>query len=90
MALALFDQQAAALGRLFTIAANFNDPSRLLRGRRSGGGGAALRRVVPRPGPRAHDLREEQAAVARFVLVPDRDMAGARGSALAAAATLAL
>ncbi|MEO6578459.1 MAG: ROK family protein, partial [Candidatus Limnocylindria bacterium] len=27
MALALFDQQAAALGRLFTIAANFSDPA---------------------------------------------------------------
>ena len=27
MALRLFDQQAAALGRLFTIAANYSDPS---------------------------------------------------------------
>jgi hypothetical protein len=33
-------------------------------------------------------LREEQAKVATFALVPDRDMAGARGSALAAAATV--
>ena len=29
-------------------------------------------------------LREEQARVARFALVPDLDMAGARGAALAA------
>jgi hypothetical protein len=33
-------------------------------------------------------LREEQTAVAAFALVPDRDMAGARGSALAAMAML--
>lgn len=89
MALALFDQQAAALGRLFTIAANFSDPAVYFVG---GGvvevaahfGEWFLGRV------RQHTvLREEQAAVAQFVLVPDRDMAGARGSALAAAATLA-
>ena len=35
---------------------------------------------------RAHTvLREEQAALATFALVPDRDMAGARGVAIAAA-----
>jgi len=34
---------------------------------------------------RAHTaLREEQARVATFALVPDRDMAGARGAAIAA------
>ena len=33
-------------------------------------------------------LREEQAQAARFALVPDRDMAGARGAALAALASL--
>jgi glucokinase len=33
-------------------------------------------------------LREEQAQVATFALVPDLDMAGARGSALAAANTV--
>ena len=88
MALALFDQQAAALGRLFTIAANFNDPLVYFVG-----GGVV--EAAPHFGEwflgrvREHTiLREEQAAVARFVLVPDRDMAGARGSALAAAATL--
>ncbi len=64
MALRLFDQQAAALGRLFTIAANYSDPSVYFVG-----GGVVeaaphfrdwfLERV------RAHTrLREEQAAVA--------------------------
>ena len=33
-------------------------------------------------------LREEQARVARFELVPDLDMAGARGAALAAMETV--
>ncbi|CAN5259919.1 hypothetical protein BH24CHL10_BH24CHL10_12620 [soil metagenome] len=38
---------------------------------------------------RAHTLlREEQVAVASLVLVPDLDMAGARGSAFAALASL--
>jgi hypothetical protein len=33
-------------------------------------------------------LREEQARVASFALVPDLDMAGARGAAIAAAEAL--
>jgi NaMN:DMB phosphoribosyltransferase len=33
-------------------------------------------------------LRDEQAAIAEFALVPDLDMAGARGSAVAALASL--
>jgi predicted NBD/HSP70 family sugar kinase len=85
----LFDQQAAVLGRLFTVAANFTDPGAYFIG-----GGVVeaapefrdwfLERV------RAHtDLRDEQAAVAEFALVPDRDMAGARGSAFAALASMA-
>ncbi|MEO5986864.1 MAG: ROK family protein [Candidatus Limnocylindria bacterium] len=89
LALAVFEQQAAALGRLFTIAANFSDPAVYFVG---GGvveaaphfGTWFLERVRA-----ATRLREEQEAIAQFVLVPDRDMAGARGSALAAAATLA-
>jgi glucokinase len=84
LALALFEQQAIALGRLFTIGANFTDPHAYFVG-----GGVVeaaedfrtwfLDRV------RAHTtLREEQAAIAEFALVPDLDMAGARGSAFAA------
>lgn len=85
---ALFEQQAAALGRLFTIAAGFTDPHAYF----VGGG-------VVEAAPEFRDwfvdrvrqhtsLRDEQAAVAEFALVPDRDMAGARGSAYAALASL--
>lgn len=88
MARRVFEQQAAALGRLFTIAANFTDPRVYFLG-----GGVVeaapqfrdwfLGRV------RAHTLlREEQVAVASLALVPDLDMAGARGSAFAALASL--
>ncbi len=86
LALTLFEQQAKALGKLFTIAANFTDPDAYFVG-----GGVVqatpqfrdwfLERV------REHTvLREEQRRVATFALVPDLDMAGARGSALAALA----
>jgi glucokinase len=84
LALAIFRQQAMALGRLFTIAANFFDPGAYFLG-----GG------VVEAAPRFRDwflaevrghtvLREEQAKAAEISLVPDLDMAGARGSAIAA------
>jgi glucokinase len=84
MALAIFAQQAKALGRLFTIAANFFDPGAYFLG-----GG------VVEAAPQFRDwflaevrantvLREEQAKAAEIALVPDLDMAGARGSAIAA------
>ncbi len=84
LALAIFEQQAMAVGRLFTIAANFTDPDVYFLG-----GGVVeaaphfrewfLDRV------REHtQLRTEQAGAASIALVPDRDMAGARGSAIAA------
>ncbi|GAA2518468.1 ROK family protein [Pilimelia columellifera] len=86
MALRVFEQQATAIGRLFTVIANVTDPDVYLLG-----GG------VVETDPRFRDwflarvrehtaLRAEQAAVARFALTPDRDMAGARGAALAARA----
>jgi glucokinase len=88
LALAIFGQQAMAVGRLFTIAANFTDPDIYFLG-----GGVVeatprfrawfLNRV------REHTLlRKEQAGAASVALVPDRDMAGARGSAIAARAAL--
>ncbi|WP_091084959.1 ROK family protein [Micromonospora nigra] len=75
----IFAQQARALGRLFTLAANVTDPHAYF----VGGG-------VVEAAPEFRDwflaivrehtvLRAEQAAVATFALVPDRDMAGARG-----------
>ena len=86
LARAIFEQQAAAIGRLLTIAANFTDPHVYLLG-----GGVVeaaphfrdwfLARV------REHTvLREEQARVSAVALGPDLDMAGARGSAIAARA----
>jgi predicted NBD/HSP70 family sugar kinase len=88
MALAIFDQQAKALGRLFTIAANFTDPDAYF----IGGG-------VIEAAPHFRDwfldrvreytlLRDEQERVAELALVPDLDMAGARGSAIAALSSL--
>ncbi len=88
MALRIFEQQAMALGRLFTIAANFVDPDVYLLG-----GGVIeaapdfrdwfLERVE------AHTfLRDEQREVASFALVRDLDMAGARGSAIAGLSVL--
>ncbi len=86
LALHVFEQQAAALGRLFTIAAGFTDPAVYFVG-----GGVVEASPVFRDWfletVRAHTvLREEQAAASTLALVPDLDMAGARGSALAARA----
>ncbi|WP_426506230.1 ROK family protein [Dactylosporangium sp. McL0621] len=88
LALRIFEQQAMGLGRLFTIAANFTDPDCYF----VGGG-------VVEAAPHFRDwflarvreytlLREEQAKVSEFSLVPERDMAGARGAAIAAAGTV--
>jgi hypothetical protein len=73
-----------AVGRLFTIAANFTDPDVYFLG-----GGVV--EATPEFGAwflnlvREHTLlRKEQAGAASVALVPDRDMAGARGSAIAA------
>lgn len=90
LAIKIFEQQAMALGRLFTIAANFCDPSTYFVG-----GGVV--ETAPHfrewflATVREHTaLREEQAGVAAFALVPDLDMAGARGAALAALSQVAL
>ncbi len=88
LALEIFKQQATALGRLFTIAANFTDPNVYFLG-----GG------VVDAAPHFRDwflgqvrehtiLREEQEQAAHIALVPDLDMAGARGSAIAASAAV--
>jgi glucokinase len=84
MALAIFRQQAVAIGRLFSIAAAYTDPHAYF----VGGG-------VVEAAPHFRDwflgqvrehtaLKVEQARVAEVNLVPDLDMAGARGSAVAA------
>jgi predicted NBD/HSP70 family sugar kinase len=84
MALAIFRQQAIAIGRLFTMAANFLDPDAYFLG-----GGIVEAALHFRDWffaeVRANTvLREEQARVAAICLVPELDMAGARGSAYAA------
>ena len=86
MALEIFRQQAMAIGRVFSIAAKFTDPDTYF----VGGG-------VIDAAPHFRDwflaevkentvLYAEQAEIAEITLVPDLDMAGARGSAIAAAA----
>jgi predicted NBD/HSP70 family sugar kinase len=89
LALAIFAQQAAALGRLFTIAANFTDPHAYLVG-----GGVVEAEPHFRDWFLAQvragtDLREEQTRIATFAVVPELDMAGARGAAVAALAVAA-
>lgn len=86
LALAIFRQQAIAMARVFSIAAKFTDPDTYF----VGGG-------VIEAAPHFRDwflatVKEhtefypEQAEIAEITLVPDLDMAGARGSAIAAAA----
>ena len=88
LALRIFEQQAIAIGRLFTIAANFTDPDAYF----IGGG-------VIEAEPHFRDwfltrvqehtwLRDEQRRVAELALVHDLDMAGCRGSAVAALSAL--
>ncbi|HEX2363284.1 MAG TPA: ROK family protein [Jiangellaceae bacterium] len=84
LALRIFEQQAVTIGRLFTIAANFTDPHTYFLG---GGVVESSRRFREwfLAKVREHTaLREEQARVATIALVPDLDMAGARGAAVAA------
>ncbi len=88
LARSLFGQQAAALGRLFTIAANFTDPDAYFVGGGVVEAAPAFREWFLERVRANTELRKEQALVAEFALVPDRDMAGARGSAFAALALL--
>ncbi|MDP9240946.1 MAG: ROK family protein [Actinomycetota bacterium] len=84
LALAIFGQQAKALGRLFTIAANFTDPEAYFVGGGVVETGPEFREWFLAEVRQHTSLRAEQAAMATFALVPDLDMAGARGSAIAA------
>ncbi len=84
MALKIFEQQAMALGRLFTIAANFTDPHVYFLGGGVVEADAHFREWFLAKVREHTLLREEQEKVATFVLVPKLDMAGARGAAIAA------
>ena len=84
LALQIFTQQATAIGRMFTIASNYTDPDAYLLGGGVVESAAHFRDWFLEAVRTATALREEQRAVARFAVVADLDMAGARGSALAA------
>jgi glucokinase len=84
MALAIFVQQAMALGRLFTIASNFVDPDAYFVGGGVVESSARFRQWFLDQVREHASLRAEQLEVAAFALIPDLDMAGARGAALAA------
>ena len=82
----IFEQQAVAIGRLFTLVANFTDPTAYFIG-----GGVVetepeFREWFIQTVRDNTQLRDEQAKSAVIATVPDLDMAGARGSALAASA----
>jgi glucokinase len=84
LALAVFGQQAKAIGKLFTIAANFTDPDAYLLGGGVVEADPRFRQWFLNTVREHTQLRSEQSAVAGFALVADLDMAGARGAAVAA------
>ncbi|MDQ1632853.1 MAG: glucokinase [Frankiaceae bacterium] len=86
LASAVFRQQAKAIGALFTIVANVTDPHAFFLGGGVVEAGSAFRDWFLDEVRDATRLRDEQQAIVEFALVPDRDMAGARGAALAALA----
>jgi glucokinase len=90
MALEIFGQQAVAIGRLLSIAANFTDPHIYFLGGGVVEASTAFRDWFLATVREHTDLREEQQRAAGFALVPDLDMAGARGAAIAARETLGL
>jgi len=84
LALAVFAQQARAIGKLFTVAANFTDPDAYFLGGGVVEAAPKFRQWFLNTVREGTGLRQEQVAVATFALVPDLDMAGARGAAVAA------
>ncbi|GAA1786767.1 glucokinase [Luedemannella flava] len=88
LALKVFGQQAMAMGRLFTIAANFTDPAAYFIGGGVVETGAQFRGWFLDTVRNHTQLRAEQEKAATIALVPDLDMAGARGAAIAARQTV--
>lgn len=84
LALRIFAQQAAAIGRMFTIAANYTDPDAYFVGGGVVESAADFRDWFVAAVQASTTLRDEQRGVARFAVATDLDMAGARGSAIAA------
>jgi predicted NBD/HSP70 family sugar kinase len=88
LALAVFGQQARAIGKLFTIAANFTDPDAYFLGGGVVEAAPRFRQWFLNTVRESTQLRREQAEATTFALVPDLDMAGARGAAVAALDTV--
>ncbi len=88
MAMAIFRQQAVAIGHLFTIAAHFTDPDAFFVGGGVVEAAPWFRDWFLDTVRRSTSLREEQVEHIEFSLVPHLDMAGARGAALAALSSL--
>jgi glucokinase len=84
LALAVFEQQAKAIGKLFTIAANFTDPEAYFLGGGVVEAQPTFRQWFLNTVKENTGLRREQREVATFAVVADLDMAGARGAAVAA------
>ncbi len=84
MARAILRQQAVAIGRLFTLAANFIDAHAYFVGGGIVETTATLRDWFLSAVAENTVLRHEQREVATIAVVPDLDQAGARGAALAA------
>jgi predicted NBD/HSP70 family sugar kinase len=80
----IFKQQAIAIGRLFSIAANFLDPDAYFLGGGVVETSPAFRTWFLDTVREHTQLREEATQAATFALVPELDMAGARGAAMAA------
>ena len=85
MALEIFRQQAMAIGRVFSIAAKVTDPDVYFVGGGVIDAAPHFRDWLLAAVTGNTSLYIEQAEIAEIRLVPDLDMAGARGSAIAAA-----
>lgn len=89
LAMRIFGQQAMAIGRLFTIASNFTDPDAYFLGGGVVEAGSHFRDWFLGLVREHTILRAEQEKTATIELVPDLDMAGARGAAIAARTAVA-
>jgi glucokinase len=84
MAVEIFTQQAIALGRLFTIVSNLLDPDAYFLGGGVVEASPSFREWYLETVRANTSLRKEQLERVTFALIPELDMAGARGAALAA------
>jgi glucokinase len=84
MAVEIFTQQAIALGRLLTIVSNLFDPDAYFLGGGVVEASPSFREWYLETVRANTSLRKEQLERVTFALIPQLDMAGARGAALAA------